>query len=244
MIESLMLLERLFQLDLERDATWDAMRALDAQVKATDEQIAAASAEQAELAARTAPVVAEAAELQKEIEKLAQRRSRLHGQLERGEIPDYLAGQRQLGLYDEQAAEAELRWMELEESREALDRKAMAVREREKTLRARRIEHQAAVDGEGARLRAELDRLNKERVVRKSDVPEGELREYEALRKLHRDAMVRMVGGACIACRMVHPPQFVLEVKRGSRLLRCRSCTRYFLGVVEPEADEPVSPDE
>ncbi len=244
MTETLLLLESLYLLDGERDATWDGIRELDAQVKSTGEQIAATQAELGELAERTAPMVAEAASVQVEIEKLAERRSRLRGQLDRGEVPDYVAGEHQLATYDQQAEVAELRWMELEEGREQLDRKAMAVRERLKTLQRRLVEQQRVVEQEGGRLRAELDRLNKERLTRKAAVPEGELREYETLRRQHRDAMTRLQGGACLACRMVHPPQFVLEVKRGSRLLRCRSCTRYLLGTVEPEDEQPVSSPE
>lgn len=243
MNETLLLLQRLYELDQERDAIWDARRALDAEVKACREQVEQAERELQALSRSQAPLRQQSQALQHELDKLAARRSRLRGQLDRGEIADFLAAERQLQSLDELALAQEDQWLQLEEEIEALDRKGQSLGERRRTWEGRLAEAERRLAEEGPRRQAELDARNQERLARKAGLPEAELRDYEALRRQHRDALAQLEQGACTACRLVHPPQFVLETRRGSRVQRCRGCGRYLAGVREPDTADPVSSD-
>lgn len=240
MQETLLLIERLYELDQRRDQTWDAMKGLEKDLAETDARILETQAELAVIDGQREALKTQERAQSRELDKHVQRRDRTREQLDQGAIPDYLTGQRQLDGLIEIIDGIETTMLGLMDERETLDRKHLAIAERGKRLQARRQQQQERLEQEGPRLKSRLDGLNQERKERKESVPAHVLREYEDLRKLHRDALVWLEGGACRACRMLHPPQIVLEVRRGSKVHRCRGCTRFLAGVAEAEPQEEV----
>lgn len=244
MQETLLLLERLYDLDRRRDQTWDAMKGLEKDLAETGAQLDTTRAELAGLEGQRQELIAAERVTSRELDKHVQRRVRTQEQLDAGLLPDFLTAQRQIDGLGEIIDRLETEALDLMERRETLERKQLALGERGKRLEARQVQQQGRLEEEQPRLKAALDALNLERKDRKESVPSHVLREYEGLRKLHRDALVWLESGACQACRMHHPPQVVLEVRRGSKVHRCRGCTRFLAGVAESEPDEGVKNDE
>lgn len=244
MQETLLLLERLYDLDQRRDQTWDAMKGLEKDLAETATQLEQLRAEIGGLEGQRKELVDAERANARELDKHVQRRTRTQEQLDAGLLPDFLTAQRQIEGLGQIVDRLETEALELMERREILERKLVALGERARRLEARQAQQQLRLEQEGPLRKAELDALNLERKDRKESVPSHVLREYEGLRKLHRDALVWLEGGACQACRMHHPPQVVLEVRRGSKVHRCRGCTRFLAGVVEADPEDAVKDDE
>lgn len=242
MHETLLLLERLYALDRQRDETWDAIKQMERELAATEARLVETDAELVELDKLREQARATEREVVEGLDKYVARRDQTRKQLDVGAIPDFLAAERQLNNYVEIIDGLETDLLERMERRETLDRKLMAVNDRKNRLVLRRGKQRARLEVEGTAQRAHLDELNQQRKADKASVPTHILREYDQLRRLHRDALAWLEGGACQACRMVHPPQIVLEVRRGSRVHRCRGCTRFLAGIAQAapadDADE------
>jgi len=60
-----------------------------------------------------------------------------------------------------------------------------------------------------------------------SGIPDDAARQYDYLRKRKSDgeALSKITGTMCGACRLTVPPQSVVEVAKG-RLVTCESCQR------------------
>lgn len=235
MKETLLLLGRLYAVDQERDATWDEMKRLERDLAATGAQVVELKAEVAQVEAARAEATTAERQVHRELERYGGMRDRTRAQLDAGAVPDYLSAERQLANYLEIIDGMETDLLERMEAREGLEHRIDALGMRVRHRQATQAEQALAAETEGPLRKAELDVLNRQRRELTPLLPPHLLREYESLREVHRDAVILLQDGACQACRMVQPPQVVLEVRRGSHMHRCRGCTRFLGGVVEAE---------
>lgn len=246
MHESLLLLERLHAVDAELDAARGELRTMQREIEQTRARLASTADELADLDTRRQVLVDQENELQGRIDKYVRRRDRTRSQLDQGLITDILVAQRQLENFAGIIDELELEELDCMERRETLEHKRDAVAQRQRLLRSRLESQQQALEQRRAALAPRMGELEGQRPDRTAGLPPHLLTEYEDIRRSHADAVVPLQEGACSACHMHHPPQVVLEVRRGSRIHHCRGCHRFLCGVVEPpaEADEVAAEGE
>lgn len=242
MHESLLLLERLYAIDAEADERRARLRQLKRTLDATDAAIAATDTELAGLEERRGQLLREERDVQDQLDRYLMRRKRTQEQLDQGLINDVLVAQRQLDNFAGIIDGLEVQVLDLMEQREKLGNKRAAVDQRQRLQKLRRQEEATLLDVEGGDHTARLAELEQRRGKRVADIPQHLLAEYQDVRSVHRDALAQLRDGACTACHMHHPPQIVLEVRRGSRLHHCRGCNRFLAGVQDPTPEAP--PDE
>ncbi len=244
MHETLLVLERLYELDAEVDERRHSLQGMRAAVARTDADLETAAAELRELDARRDALVAQEEDLQARLDRYIMRRDRTRTQLDQGLITDLLVAQRQLDNFAGIIDELELSVLDVMEQREALANKRMAVDQRRRLLVIRRDKEAARLDDEGGAHQERIDALLATRPDRVESVPQHVLLDYQGVRATHSDALSKLKAGNCTACFMHHPPQVVLEVRRGKRIHHCRGCNRFLVGIEEPAAETPDDGDE
>jgi predicted nucleic acid-binding Zn-ribbon protein len=111
-----------------------------------------------------------------------------------------------------------------------LQRTAFAEHEGEfERLRAMLVEDEAKAQEKIAALEAERAHVTQGRNVFVVLVDKPTVRRYEQLREKKGTAVVEIVNGSCVGCRMALPPQMLLELQRAEQpdLAQCPHCRRF-----------------
>ncbi len=117
---------------------------------------------------------------------------------------------------------------------------ARAALERAKALLA---EADASIAADGAKiddreksLDQSLGNLRREREGHASGVDAATMATYERTVARRRPAVALVKGEMCMACRVGLPPQAILEMRKGERVITCGSCRRILIFEAPSEA--------
>ncbi len=129
--------------------------------------------------------------------------------------------QKQIGTFETQIVE---KMTGIEEVEKELSDRAEEIN----SLEGKREAALSEFDAEIAANRAELDEELKRRNEVFVTLPDRLASVYNRLAQRSRDgiAVAEVVNGSCSACFMSLRPQMQLEVKKGSQIITCESCTR------------------
>lgn len=241
MNEYLLLLERLYEVDAELDRLRSELRQGERLIERTEGRIAEAVAQREEVDAQRRELQAQEQALQERIAKYVAQRDRTKRQLDEGLIMDLLVAEKQLENFAGIIDELELEQLDRMEKLEALDHKRAALEQRRRLLDIELGKQVQALADQRGTHEPRIAALEALRPEKTASLPGHLLHEYDDVRRSHRDALVPLKDGACVACHMHHPPQVLLEVRRGTRIHHCRGCHRFLVGIAEvaaPEAGE------
>lgn len=107
-------------------------------------------------------------------------------------------------------------------------------------------EKDAVVSREGAQIQAQLaeiqaqvSAMDEDRASATAACDKGLLKRYERIRAQRAGvAVVGVVAGTCLGCRMRLPPQMANNLRTGTALMTCPSCNRFMFNAdpIEPPA--------
>jgi uncharacterized protein len=94
-------------------------------------------------------------------------------------------------------------------------------------IQVKRIEHDAALNGEKTKFINQLERLFAERDVTAAPITPADLSLYDQLRKSRNGvAVVKITSRACMACGTTLTPALVQSIQSSGQLVRCPNCGR------------------
>ncbi len=136
------------------------------------------------------------------------------------------ASQREVDLIKSAIQVREKESIQLMETIEALRKSIQAkeeqFRELEEGFNKKAAEAQRQIDG----LHTDKEIHVRRRAAIEVRVPREALALYDRIRRRKPQAMVEVVDGNCLGCRLQVPPQLYNEALRAERLLQCPNCTR------------------
>lgn len=192
-----------------------------------------AAAEAATLRSREVLAQAEAAQRRAETELQDQEvmRRKLEGQQSQVKTNDaYTALLHEIERAQQGISECETRLLEGMDAIETARATCAAADAVGRDTAKRQSAEAQALDAREKELDAELARLRaaRARVIAASDAKVIE--QYERIATRRRPALARVRGTLCLGCRVDIPPQKVIEIQRGERVITCGNCQRILLG--------------
>lgn len=140
----------------------------------------------------------------------------------------YKAFQNEIDYAGKEIKKCEDRTIELMSASEPLDAAVKlaeaALKEEQKLVEAEKVKARQA----GAADLAELDKLRAEHKETFAKLPRTSQAAYERIRKKWKGTVAAEVKeGRCSACQMMLRPQFFQDLRKGSDLMFCETCTRF-----------------
>ena len=141
---------------------------------------------------------------------------------------EYETAMRETDALQKQIAAFETQIVEAMEEVESVDKELEERREEIDTLDAKRDAALSEFDEQIAKDRKEFEAETARRATSFAALPERLAAVYDRLAQRSRDgiAVAEVVGGACSACFMHLRPQVQVNVRKGSEIITCESCTR------------------
>lgn len=226
--------QRLSELQICDQELW-AREQEHAALPARRAQLAAerAAAEAATLRSREGLALAEAAQRRIETELQDQEvlRRKLESQQHQVKTNDaYTALLHEIERAQQAISECETRLLEGMDAIETA-RAACAATDADGRATATRQSAEAqALDAREKELAAELARLRAARARVIAACEAKLIEQYERIATRRRPVVARVRGTLCLGCRVDIPPQQVIEIQRGERVITCGNCQRILLG--------------
>ena len=231
---------------LRADTEMDALRkeALDLSGRVERAKARVAEAEAALIKQRE--LIAENSALQADLEKrhasTTSRAKNLKAQLEAGAAMNYEAALHQQEVLQGQIDELDEQGFAALEAAEALEAGLAKATERKGVAEVwLRDAHEAQ-----RKRRPDLELRYKDVQAERKQLHAGlraDLRiAYDDMRDRKKPVLVTIINDVCSCCRMHVPPQLAHDVLRDTKLVVCRGCNCWFMGIDEPE--EPEADDD
>jgi predicted nucleic acid-binding Zn-ribbon protein len=118
------------------------------------------------------------------------------------------------------------------EAMEAIDaaRQRLAAAEQQAAATAQGVAQQeSALAAREAELAQGLARLREARAALSSQIAPDLLAQYARIASRRRPVLARVKGEMCLGCRVQIPPQHLIELLRGAKLITCLSCHRILI---------------
>lgn len=126
---------------------------------------------------------------------------------------------------------------EVDQLQELISVEEQQVEELQDELATRESELQATIK----KTEAEQAKLEEEREEIVQHLPRHKLSKYNRIRRArHGLAVVPVVRGACGGCQQRIPPQHLVEIRTGNRLMPCEICGRFLYWPQEEKETEEV----
>jgi predicted nucleic acid-binding Zn-ribbon protein len=143
---------------------------------------------------------------------------------------EYTAMLKEISNLESQIGEEEEQLLLLMDRIETAQAEAARASDIVKTERAKRAGERAALEAQQANVKAEVERLSREKPKILSEVSPPLLKRYERLSERHRDvAVTRVLAEHCGACGQQLPPQLAVEVRKGDQFIMCPACGRILI---------------
>jgi len=111
----------------------------------------------------------------------------------------------------------------IEATRAVLEEPLKELAEQQRTL----AEAEEGSEARLAALRAERDEITVGRDRFIAEIPKRVYRRYERIRPQIHPAVVEMVDGVCVGCRIHIAPQLANQLLRGDDFHQCQQCQRF-----------------
>ena len=230
--------QRLSELQLCDEELW-AREQEHAALPARRTQLAAerAEAEAALARSREGLTAAEAAQrrAESELQDHEAARRKLEGQQHQVKTNDaYTALLHEIERAQQAISECETRLLEGMDAIEAARAACAASDAGGRETAKRQTAEAATLDAREKELDAEIARLRAARARVIAACEAKLIEQYERIATRRRPPVARLRGTLCLGCRVDVPPQLVIELQRGERVITCGNCQRILIGSVLP----------
>jgi len=147
----------------------------------------------------------------------------------------------EIETYKEKVDESEMKLVELSDEEEQLQENIAMQQQRVEELEKNLEKQEAELERTIKKTQKEQAKLEDEREEIVKDVSRSKLSRYNRIRDARNGlAVVPVVRGACGGCHQRIPPQRVVEIRTGNRMITCEICGRilYWPDSKEQEGEE------
>ncbi len=236
-------LVQLQEIDLKLDALEREKGDMPARVRALEEQRDGVETELNTTRAELEDVEKQRRGLEREIKTLQEHKKKSEEQLYAVQTnKEYDAVTQEIEHAVQKIDENETAELELIEREEALKEKISSLEEKLQQFDADLAEQKTRLDATIARNAEREKELQAQREQVREKIQVKHLRLYERIRK-PKDGLpiVPVKRGACGGCYTQIPPQRIMEVRDGDKLIICESCGRMLYWEEQPEAHEEAA---